>query len=69
MNLRNKMSFLIKNYIANMDSLIIDNNYNSTIKNWINPNIKIRANLLYRLSRDGPEISTFHNLCDNKVRP
>ena len=27
---------------------------------------KIKANLLYRLSRDGPEISTFHKLCDNK---
>ena len=50
-----------------MDSSIIDNNkYNSTLKNWINPNMKIRANLLYKLSRDGPEISTFHELCDNK---
>ena len=26
----------------------------------------IKANLLYRLSIDGPEISTFHKLCDNK---
>ena len=50
-----------------MDRIIIDNNnYNSTLKNWINPNKKIKANLLYRLSRDGAEISTFHELCDNK---
>jgi len=53
-------------YISNLDSLIINgnNNYNHYIKNWINPNSKIKANLLYRLSRDGPEISTFHKLCD-----
>jgi hypothetical protein len=55
-------------YISNLDSLIINgnNNFNHYIKNWISPNSKIKANLLYRLSRDGPEISTFHQLCDNK---
>ena len=64
---KNEMNILSKNYILNLDSSIIDNNtYNSTLKNWINPNMKIRANLLYKLSRDGPEISTFHKLCDNK---
>ena len=43
-------------YISNLDSLIIkdNNNYNHYIKNWISPNSKIKANLLYRLSRDGP---------------
>ena len=61
------MNILSKEYISNLDSSIIDNNkYNSTLKNWINPDMKIRANLLYKLSRDGPEISTFHKLCDNK---
>ena len=64
---KNEFSFLLNNYILNLDSLIIDNNnYNNSLKNWINPNKKIKANLLYRLSRDGPEISTFHQLCDNK---
>ena len=64
---KNIMDYLLKNYISNLDSLIIDNNnYNSTLKNWIDPNSNIKANLLYRLSRDGPEISTFHKLCDNK---
>jgi len=64
---KKEMNILSKNYISNLDSSIIDNNnYNSTLKNWINPNMKIRANLLYKLSRDGPEISTFHELCDNK---
>jgi len=64
---KKEMNILSKNYISNLDSSIIDNNtYNSTLKNWINPNMKIRANLLYKLSRDGPEISTFHKLCDNK---
>ena len=64
---KKEASFLFKNYIRNLDSIIIDNNlYNSILKNWINPKDKIKANLLYRLSRDGPEISTYHNLCDNK---
>ena len=61
------MSFLYKYYITNLDSFSLDNIVqNSTLKNWINPNKKIKANLLYRLSRDGPGITTFHNLCDNK---
>jgi len=54
--------------IRNLDSLVIGNNekYNMTLKNWINPNLKMKAELLYRLSRDGNEYQTFHNLCDNK---
>ena len=54
--------------IKNLDSLIIENNikYNKTLKNWIDPNIKIKSELLYRMSRDGIEYSKFHNLCDNK---
>ena len=64
---KKEMNILSKNYICNLDSSIIDyNTYNSTFKSWINPNMKIRANLLYKLSKDGPEISTFHELCDNK---
>jgi hypothetical protein len=54
--------------IQNLDSLIIENNikYNKILKNWINPNMKIKSELLYRMSRDGIEYSQFHNLCDNK---
>ena len=54
--------------IRNMDSLVLGDNekYKKTIKNWINPNLKMKAELLYRLSRDGKEYQTFHNLCDNK---
>jgi len=64
---KNEVSLLLRNYIYNLDSLIVNNNvYNSYLKNWINPKSKLKANLLYRLSRDGPEISTFHKLCDNK---
>ena len=64
---QSQVSFLLRNYISNLDSLIVDNNlYNTFLKNWINPKQNIKANLLYRLSRDGPEISTFHKLCDNK---
>ena len=57
-----------KKMIRNLDSLVIGDNekYNITLKNWINPNMGIKAELLYRLSRDGNEYQTFHNLCDNK---
>ena len=57
------------NLLSNIeDSLIINNNieYNKLIKNWINPNKEIKGELLYRLSRDGDQISKFHELCDNK---
>ena len=54
--------------IRNLDSLIINNNekYNVCLKNWINPKLSIKADLLYRASRDGEEYQTFHKLCDNK---
>ncbi len=56
------------NTILNLDSLIIKNNikYNTTLKKWINPNQKIKAELLYRLSRDNYLYETFHKYCDNK---
>ena len=64
---KKEISYILKFYISNLDSLIANNiNYNSALKYWINPNERIKVNLLYRLSRDGPEISTFHRLCDNK---
>ena len=53
--------------IRNMEnSLIINKEQNSRIKDWINPIKNIKGELLYRLSRDGEKISTFHKLCDNK---
>ena len=74
MELKEQIKICI-NYINNKEriknlnnSLIINNNnyYIKLIKDWINPNKKIEAELLYRLSRDGDQISTFHQLCDNK---
>ena len=56
----------IKN-LNNFDSLIVkDKKKISTLKNWISPEKKLSVELLYRLSRDGESISTFHKLCDNK---
>ena len=54
--------------INNLDSKIINGNmnYNLSLKNWINPSRKIKAELLYRLSENGDKFSTFHELCDNK---
>ena len=57
-----------RRYITNLDSKIINENkdYNEILKNWINPSRKIKAELLYRLSENGDDKSTFHELCDNK---
>ncbi len=52
--------------IQNLESLIIDEPQNILIKEFINPKQIIRAELLYRLSRDGNTIKKFHDLCDNQ---
>jgi len=60
---------IVKISTSNLDnSLIINNNkeYIKLLRNWINPNRNIKSELLYRLSRDGKEISKFHELCDDK---
>ena len=44
------------------ESKIINNKEEKImISNWINPNSKIKFNLLYQISRDGDRISTFYN--------
>ena len=50
-----------------IDSNIINNNlsYKKSLRKWINPNQSIKFELLYRLTKDGDSISTFHNKCDN----
>ena len=50
------------------ESLILkdNNDYLTRLKNWINPYKNVDFKLLYRMSRDGESIKTFHRLCDNK---
>ena len=54
--------------IFNSASKIINgkDKYSDCLKYWINPLKKIKAELLYRLSENGDNKSTFHKLCDNK---
>ena len=54
------------NIIQNLNSLICDENDNILIKEFINPKQIVKAELLYRLTRDGNSIKKFHDLCDNK---
>ena len=55
------------NLCLDYSPILNDNkNYIQTLKKWINPNKNIKGELLYKLSRDGEEISKFHELCDNK---
>ena len=48
------------------DSLIVKEDEINMICKWINPYNKIKAELLYRVSRDGDDPSIFHKYCDNK---
>ena len=48
------------------DSLIVKEDEIKMIHDWINPNENIKAKLLYRVSRDGDGLDTFHKYCDNK---
>ena len=68
--LKEKLNILWKEnkMIINLESKIIKDNakYYESLKNWINPTKKIKAEILYRLSENGDKYSTFHELCDNK---
>ena len=56
------------NIITNLNSEIIKENINENIllKSWIEPNKKIKAELLYRLTKDGESFEIFHKLCDGQ---
>ena len=56
----------LNNKIENLDSLICNEEDNILIKNYINSKQIIKAELLYRLTKDGNSIQKFHELCDNK---
>ena len=54
-----------KERIKNIDdSLILKNDENKMVHDWIKPNSKIKAKLLYRVSRDGDGF--FGKFCTNK---
>lgn len=63
-----KKKFKQSPLILNLDSLIIGKNeeYNKTLKDWINSSKNINSKLLYRMSKDGNNFNTFHSLCDNQ---
>ena len=46
--------------------VLSNNDEEIMISNWIKPNSKIKVNLLYQISRDGDNISTFYNKVKNK---
>ena len=66
--LNEKLNILWKERIKIEYSKIINgkDDYIKILKNWINPLKKIKAELLYRLSDNGKNITTFHKLCDNQ---
>jgi len=65
MKIKNFGKIYYNNFFFN--SKIIDNiEYVKSIKNWFEPKKIIKAELLYKLSVNGEEVSTFHKLCDNQ---
>ena len=50
-----------------MDSKILGDSQekNNKIKEFISPYQKVKYELKYRMTRDGSDFNTFHNLCDN----
>ena len=54
------------NKIENLNSLICNEEDNILIKEFINSKQMIKAELLYRLTRDGNSVQKFHELCDNQ---
>ena len=68
----NQFSEEINNKINNLNQpLKLENNteYLNKIKYWINANSNIKFKLLYKMSRDGDKMQTFHKLCDNINSP
>ena len=59
-----KEKYLLKIFIQS--KILNNNNEEIMISNWIKPNSKIKVNLLYQISRDGDNISTFYNKVKNK---
>lgn len=67
-DLKGKLKILWEKYneYQNVNSKIISENEYKILKEWINPLKKIKAKLLYRLSENGDNKTTFHELCDDK---
>jgi hypothetical protein len=64
--IRNNQLNVINNKIENLNSLICNEEDNILIKDYINSKQLVKAELLYRLTRDGNSIQKFHQLCDNQ---
>ena len=60
-----KFGILNSNPIFKSSKIIDKDIYIESIINWINKG-NINSELLYRLTDNGEEFSTFHELCDNK---
>ena len=71
-SLEEKFNQEIKELKSQINPLIIDTNIITLyqyqiLKNWINPNRRMKFNLLYSAKRDGDNRKAFHDRCDNKA--
>ena len=48
------------------EKIILDDIETHVIKKWISSNKKVTLSLIYKASRDGDQVSKFHELCDGK---
>ena len=57
----------LKEYFESItNSKILNVNQYKILKNWINPNVKMKFELIYSAKRDGDNRKAFHDRCDNK---
>ena len=57
---------LNKNNLFKSDIIGDDNEIKKAVKDWINPDIKMKFTILFKMSRDGSNCEHFHRFCDNK---
>ena len=57
----------LKEYFESItNSKILNVNQYKILKNWINPNVIMKFELIYSAKRDGDNRKAFHDRCDNK---
>ena len=59
--INNEIGFILDSLIVKSNNLFLEK-----VKKKINSSKEIKATLLYRKSKDGDSVKSFHNLCDNK---
>ena len=61
-----ELKYYIGNFVNFENSKILTKNRYEMLKNFINPNVEMKLELIYSAKRDGDNRKAFHDKCDNK---